>query len=365
MPDATFSKLFTRNLREARTSDHREIHNLLQRQSTLFGVMVNREENNFKVKGDPEKWTLFSKSSGTTRRRNPKDPLVIQRGAESVKAQCGLRIYVNPLPMVEYEHDMMAADENKFADQLELEFADQTTDFINTVDDDLLAVPDPDMENVDDKSAPIHSLPTLLCPDANGLPSGFTTMMGVDYQDVPTGKWQPVVETYGDPFDFDDGVVEALCKAMDQIKFDRIALREARDPKFRETNVSEVGIITGYNGKSLLRRYNARNNDQHGLELAKDGSTIRGRPLIVVSELDNKDLDYRTSYTDPYPDDEPAFYLPNFKDIHLIAHEKHWMRHIDKDMGARQYDVDVDILESYLGVRARRRDTSAVVVPAA
>ena len=366
MADASTYGLFRTNRRDARTRDYKYFHNLVQRQSTLAGVMLGREEMDTKVKGDPEKWTLFSRTSGVTRRKNPVDPLTIQRDANSVKATVGLRIYTTPLPMVEYEHDILdGSDDNRWASMADQEEADQLTDFINTVDDDLMAVPNVLMEQTEDKSAPFHSLPTLLCPDTNGLPSGFTTMMGVAPGDVPTGKWAPVVRTYGnDPFDYDSGVVEALCSAFDRIKFDKIALRAMQgDPKFRETTVKECGIITGYNGKSLIRRYNARNNDQHGLELAKDGSTIRGIPLICISELDNKNLDYRTTYTDAYPTDEPVFFLPNFKDIHMIAHDKHFMRHVMKDMAARQYDVEVDILENWIGVRARRRDTSAVVCP--
>lgn len=366
MPTATYGALLTRNLREARTRDHKTIHNLLQRQSTLFGVMVGREEANFQVSGSPEKWTVFSKGSGTTTRRNPKDPLTVTRDADAVKASVGLRIYVNPLPQVEWEEDLAEVDENAFASMKEMEIADQITDFINKIDDDLMAVPTSSMETIDDQSAPIHSLPTLLHPDVGALPSGFTTLMGVTPSTVPNSKWYPIKKYYGaDPFDYDSGVVEKLCQALDAVKFDRIVIRglSSGDAKFRETMTAECGIITGFNGKSLIRRYNARNNDQHGLELAKDGSTIRGIPLICVSELDNKNLDYRTTYTDRYPANQPAFFLPNFKDIHLIAHRKHWMRHIPKDMGARQYDVTVDILESWMGVRARRLDTSAVVAP--
>jgi hypothetical protein len=364
MPDATYSQLLVQNLREARARDYAQIHNLAQRQSTLVGLMMSREEADMMVSGSPEKWTLLTKTSGNTTRRNPKDPLSIDRDHGAVKAQVALRIFATPLPMVEWEHDMAEVDENRFASLVDSEFASQGTDHINTIDDDLLAVPDSAMENVNDQSAPMHSLPTLLCPDANGLPSGFTTMMGVNPSNVPNGKWRPVVKTYADAFDVDAGAVEALCAAFDEIKFDKIAKNAARLQQ-RETTPSECGIITGYKGKSLIRRYNARNNDQHGLELAKDGSTIRGIPLICISSLDTKLLDYRTSYTTAYPDDEPVFYLPNFKDIHLIGHRKHFFRHVTKDMGARQYDVDVDILESWVNVRARRRDTSAVVCPAA
>lgn len=363
MANATYSELFVQNMRTARASGYSEIRNLVQRQATLAGYFMAREEMDATVKGSPEEWSLLTQATGTTQRRNPKDPLVISRDHKALRAKVALRIFATPLPMVEWEHDMAEVDENRFASLVESEFAAQVTDHINEIDDNLLAPPDTEMENTAAQDAPMHSLPTLLCPDTNGLPSGFTTIMGVAPSSVPNSKWRPVVRKYSDAFDVDAGAVEALCAAFDRVKFDRIARSMAARAAQRETTPAECGIISGYAGKSLIRRYNARNNDQHGLELAKDGSTIRGIPLVCVSEMDNKNLDYRSSYTTPYPTDEPVFFLPNLKDLHLIAHRKHFFRHVTKDMGARQYDVDVDILETWINLRCYRRDTSAVVAP--
>lgn len=384
MPDATVYSLFNESYRGSRASGYKDIVNLALRESMLAGVMMNRPEMQASVKGDPESWNLFARTSGQGQRRNPRQPINIDRNALSIKATAGLRIYVVPLPEVEYEHDILdkGDESNRFQEMSEQERADQITEMLTMLDDDVLSEPAAEMETATDKSCKMHSLAALLCPEYTGTPfsdDGITptgvpgnmttlgTIMDVDPDDVPNNRWKPKVELY-DPaqrFSEEFGAVEALGRCFDRLKFDRVTIAGETAPGSITTTAAECGIITGYNGKALLRQHAALHNENHGDDSSFEGVRFRGIRPIVVSEIDNKNLDYRTTYTDQLPRNEPVFYLPRFKDLFMIAHSMHTMRHVRKDMGATQYDVTVDILEHWGALKCRRRDTSGVVAPAA
>lgn len=384
MPDASVYSLFTESYRGGRAAGYREIVNLCQRESMLAGELMNRPEAEAQVMGDPESWDLFARTSGQGQRRNPRDELSIDRNALNIKATAGLRIYVVPLPSVEYEHDVLDKGDqaNRFVTMAEQEDADQLTEMMNMLDDDVLSPPAAEMETTTDKSVQMHSLAALLNPEytgtpfsddgitPTGIPTGMTTIgtiMDVDPDDVPNNRWKPKVELYdaAQRFSEEFGAVEALGRCFDRLKFDRAVIKGVSAPGSITTQASECGIVTGYNGKALLRQHAALHNDNHGDDSSFEGVRFRGIRPTVVSEIDNKNLDYRESYNDQYPRNEPVFFLPRYKDIFMISHKMHTMRHVRKDMGARQYDVDVDILEMWASLKCKRRDTSGVVAPAA
>lgn len=378
MPPTSYS-LYVQNLREGRAVGYNDVVNLAQREATLFGELLGDKAENTMVKNDPESWTLFGRTSGTTTLRNPADPVSFNRNAKSFKAKCGLRMMITPLPSIEYEHDILDGSEdahwNTMATQEE---ADQATDHITKADDYVLGVPDLNMESLTDKSMPPHSLITLICPDASisgstytptGLPGNFgatTTIMNLTPSTVPNSRWIPKGEYYGaNPFDVDDGVCEHLGRLFDRLKFKKL-VPKAGNTHSREVNPkAECCIITGYNGQSIMRRNQYRNNDNHGSDSSFEDVKYRGVVLTVASEWDNQNYDWRTGspYTSALGSEEPLFLLVNKRDVQVIMHEKHNFRHVMKDMAARQYDVEADILETWWNLRIRRRDTSGFVSP--
>ena len=380
MPPTTYS-LFVQNLREGRSPDYATVQNLAAREAPLWGELLSRATSQAMVKNDPHTWRLFGRTSGTTSRRNPADPVEFNRNALSLSAKACLRMTITPLPMIEYEHDILdAADENHWNTMAAQEEADQSTDHLNFCDDDILAEPDADMETFTDQRSPPFSLITLICPDGSdstgfpvttGVPGNFgatTTVQNLDPDDVPTvqnnNRWAPKGEYYGgDPFDPDDGVCEKLGRLFDRLRFTSL-IGSAGNTHSQSLNPeSECMIITGYNGSSVLRRNQFRNNDNHGNDSSFQNPSYRGLKLNIVSGWDQKNYDYRggSPYTSAFAADEPLFLCVNKRDVFVIGHEQHFYRHVTKDMGARQYDVDCDILETWWNLKARRRDTSGFV----
>lgn len=214
-----------------------------------------------------------------------------------------------------------------------------------------------------------YSLRVFLPDDGASLPSGFTTVHGVNPSTYP--NWAPQSATFTN--------TSATTRSQTVIRgLDKLFLKcdwqvpDGFKQWSEDLNKNKLRILCNQPSSLFLKdEARERNNvltPRGDLGWVNDGSvTFHGIPIQYNARLDTIDTDATTAVgAEPTADDGASklgykWRLIDFAQIHPVFHPKHYRRQQEKDDGARNPYAKVFIEDTWFNFICMNRRTSGVL----
>jgi len=249
---------------------------------------------------------------GTAQFYSPNDPFVIQNVSALREQRVEWRFIADYYSWEEHEVVLNSGDQQTFyKNLLKGKRQQRDTSVFNKMENAIWGNADnAEMENAGGKLP--YSIPAFVTENTNGLPTGFTTVMGISPAESP--NWDNQRESY-DPTDLtnpDTGLVQAFDRMFMKVRF--------RAPRNIEQSITsddlkQTVIATSMNGRAKWLRLTRDSNDRLvGNDLgAQQGELLyNGLPVEHFSGLDDKNFAKGR---------EPYFFL-NLKFMHPVWNSK-------------------------------------------
>lgn len=211
-----------------------------------------------------------------------------------------------------------------------------------------------------------------------GVPSGFTTIMGLQpsvepwWQNQTAGYTGANIETADSP----TGIFAAFDKMLRLVKFDRLNISQMQK-YWEDDNLRKMRIYTNGNGRDVFMRLIRSKNNRlmtsasDGKDAAYPDPRFDGYPVDWIEKLDtaslysagnnsvastfNADGSAKTGY--------PRFYFLNLKYLYVIFHNRKYFDQVMRDGGARQPFTHVMWIDTYYNIVCRSRRRQGIVYP--
>ena len=322
----TFTDFLTATKKHKITSAT-EILNAAQRNTYLFKDMTKGRDVAEIVRGGTSiKDTIMLSEAGSFRfynphaTQNPSDVDTLQ------DIEAGWRFAVSSFS---YSEEIIALNEGDPEDifvSMKKKYRQQAmTDMWHGMEDALLAPADAaTMETASGEEPPAYSIWAFVNDQTYGLPSGFTTIMGVN----PTNedRWRPQQATYDstNPADEETGLLAAFDDMFLSVNF------ESPDDKseyFENDRLRKMKIITNKDGRKLISRIYRAGNDRYvnPQDAAYMNPTFAGLPVKYIATLNTALLDSDGTAWDT---NKPRFLWLNLEYLFPIFHTKGYMEQV-------------------------------------
>lgn len=189
----------------------------------------------------------------------------------------------------------------------------------------LFAVPTVDMEDGSGERPPAFSIPAFVNGQVNGLPPGFTTIMGIN--PANEDRWRPQLQTYdaSNPASETTGLFTAMDELFLDVHFES---PEGDQEYFQDTRMNQQKIITNRDGVTMYRRLLRGGNDQFTprSDPAYQNPMYSGIPVRYIAVLDEALLDLTNGTA--WAAGQPGFYFLNLDELFPVWHPARYMEQV-------------------------------------
>ncbi|MGD9631422.1 MAG: phage major capsid protein [Pyrinomonadaceae bacterium] len=253
---------------------------------------------------------------GTAQFYSPNDPMSIQNVSALKEIRIDWRFFADHYSYTQQEVVLNSGDpQTYYKNLLKAKRQQCVTSSFNKMEDAIWDTPNSATMEAQNGTVP-YSIPCFVTENTSGLPTGFTTVMGLPV--TGNTNWDNQRETY-DPTDLlnpDTGLVQAFDEMFMKVRF-----RPPRNEReyFENDELQQMMIATNRNGRSIYLRLTRDSNDRlvgNDLGAQQSGLGYAGLPVEYIATLDNAG----------WTDGQPRYYFLNLKYLHPVWHSTEYMK---------------------------------------
>jgi len=253
---------------------------------------------------------------GTAVFYNPNDPMNISNVSALKEQRIDWRFLADHFSYTHQEVVLNSGDPQTYYKNLLKSKRQQCiTSSFNKMEDAIWATADTATMEAQNGNVP-YSIPAFVTENTNGLPTGFTTIMGLPVAGNP--NWDNQRRSY-DPLDLTNPET-GLVRSFDLMFMD-VQFKAPRSDKeyFESDELQQMMIATNKDGRALYLRLTRDSNDRlvgNDLGAQQSGLGYAGLPVEHISTLNDE----------RWSNGQPRFYFLNLKYLHPIWHSSEYMK---------------------------------------
>lgn len=245
------------------------------------------------------------------------------------------------------------------------------TSMINGMENDLWANPANQQAQMESSTGTLpYSIPAFVNENASGLPTGWTTVMGIN--PASESRWVPqqVQYDYADPYDADgdrDGLFNAFDNMYTRVMWEPIEISEAKS--FFEASMKSAKVICcsrdGFNlYKDVLRNSNDQLVAPSRQDPAYNNPLYSGIEVKFIDTLTTAAL-YGSATESAATTPGPRFYFLDLSLIKPVMHSNRFFHRKDLPVHPNQPFTNVVPVDCWWNVFCRSRQRLGIVYPGA
>lgn len=297
---------------------------------------------------------IMLRDAGTTVFYNPNEPLDIQNVDTLKEIRIEWRFLADHYSYTEQEVILNSGNpQTYYKNLLKTKRQQMTTSTYNTIEEAFWATADNTSMEAQNGNRP-YSVNAFVTENTTGLPTGFTTVMGLPV--AGNAGWDNQRKSY-DATDLANPAT-GLVQAFDNM----FLLTRFRAPRnhaeyWEADDLQQMMIATSMEGRNTYLRLTRDSNDRLvGNDLgAQQGSlAYSGLPVEYVAQLDSAG----------WATGQPRFYFLNLKYLHPVWHSTEYMKEKEPKCNPRQPFSWVVWSSTYYNVFCASRRRQGIIYPA-
>lgn len=363
--------------RDIKLTGPEELLNEATLHNYVLGDMLAGRENDHVFRGGTKLTErIMARDNNSFRTYKPNDELNPTAADTMKRISANWRFTVGGYTWNDNEILLNEGDPARYGD-LKLDYEQQAmTSIVNGMEALMWAVPSTADMEADGGEVP-YSIPVFV-QEGGGLPSGFSTIMGLDPTTETWWKNQTVgytganIETADSP----TGLFTAFDKMLRLVAFDRINVAQMQR-YWEDLDLRKMRIYTSGQGRDVFMRLLRAKNNRLVVAGPQDAAypdpRHEGYPVQWIETLDAAKLYANTATAGGTSSSinadgsekvgYPRFYFLNLKYLYVCFHEKKYFDQVMRDGGARQPFTNVMWIDTYYNNVCRSRRRQGIVWP--